>query len=406
MYRNVQSGKLKTPFYQEYPMDTSLVKAEIDLNALEQNIRELRKITAANARFMAVVKADAYGHGVLKVAQKALESGADCLGVARLHEAEGLRRAGIDAPILIFGFIFPEHCTLLSDLDVTATVYNRESAQLLDAQARKKGVKLRVHLKIDTGMGRVGMVVPPGSGSFYSLDASIRDVKTILKLNAVELEGMYTHFAKADDTDRTYTLSQIDIFSSFIRELKKENIHIPLCHAANSAAIMNFPESHFDMVRAGISIYGFFPAGEMSCPAVSLKPAMALKTIVTFTKKVPKGFKVSYGSTYEAEKETIIASTPIGYADGYSRLLSSRGHMLVKGEKAPIAGRVCMDQTLIDVGHIPGVRPGDEVVVMGRQGNQEITADDIAQQTGTINYEIVSGLTSRVQRVYSGSPGF
>ncbi|MFO7749223.1 MAG: alanine racemase [Desulfobacteraceae bacterium] len=382
-------------------MDLPLVKAEIDLTAIADNIRALKKITSEKSAFMAVVKANGYGHGAVEVAEKAAESKADRLGVSRLHEAETLRKAGNTLPVLIFGYTWPQQCTTLAELDLTATVFDLETAKALDAAARKKGVRVKIHLKVDTGMGRVGMVIPLAGTSPEIHKKAAADVEKILKLKAVELEGIYTHFAEADSFDKTYTLAQIDTFSEFLRTLEKNGITVPICHAANSAGIIDLPGSHFDMVRAGIAIYGLYPSGEVNQSRASLTPAMTLKTVVTFTKKVPRGFKVSYGTTYETEKETVIASIPVGYADGYPRLLSSNGQMLVKGEKAPIAGRVCMDQTLIDVGHIPGVKPGDEVVLLGRQQNGEITAEEIAAQTDTINYEVVSALTSRIPRFYS-----
>ncbi|HKK89776.1 MAG TPA: alanine racemase [Desulfobacteraceae bacterium] len=385
-------------------MDFPLVKAEIDLTAIAGNIQALKKITDEKSEFMAVVKADGYGHGAVEVARKAAENKVDRLGVARLHEAETLRRGGITLPILIFGYTWPEQCTTLAELDIAATVYDLETAQILDAAARKKGIRVRVHLKVDTGMGRVGMVIPLAGTSPEIHNKAAADVGEILKLRAVELEGIYTHFAEADSFDKTYTLAQIDTFSTFLDTLKKNGITLPICHAANSAGIIDLPGSHFDMVRAGIAIYGLYPSGEVNRSRACLTPAMTLKTMVTFTKNVPRGFKVSYGTTYETETETVIASIPVGYADGYSRLLSSNGQMLVRGEKAPIAGRVCMDQTLIDVGHIPGVKPGDEVVLLGRQQNSEITAEEIAAQTDTINYEVVSALTSRIPRVFYSLP--
>lgn len=400
-------------------MTVPLVFARIDLKALKDNISALRRLTGPRVKFMAVVKADAYGHGAVKVAETALETGADCLGVARFHEAEELRKAGINAPILIFGFTHPDLTEKLAELELTPTVYDLEMAEKFSDQARKKGVSIKAHLKIDTGMGRVGMlpdsrrlspITSTLSGksrdlSIVSNKQSVSDIKKILLLSNLELEGIYTHFAAADSADKSYARYQLRVFNLLLKDLKKEKIEFKICHAANSAAIIDIPESHFDMVRAGIAIYGLYPSGEVNKTRVVLKPAMELKSMITSVKRVPKGFKVSYGMTYETKKETVIASVPVGYADGFSRLLSSRGFMLVNGMRAPIAGRICMDQTLIDVGHIlPHVKTGDEVVLIGSQENNQkketITADEIGSLAGTINYEIVSSLTARVPRLY------
>jgi alanine racemase len=252
-------------------------------------------------------------------------------------------------------------------------------------------------------MGRVGLIIPRDLSDKTGQDRAVRTIEKIANLAFLDLDGIYTHFAAADAGDKTYTRLQIDLFSSLLNRLKKKGLHIKTCHAANSAGIIEFPESHFDMVRAGISIYGLYPSAEVDRKKVRLLPAMALKSVVTGVRKVPKGFFVSYGMTHETRKATQLASVPVGYADGFSRRFSSNGHMLVNGCRAPIVGRVCMDQTLIDVGAIPCVKPGDEVVVMGSQENDALDADELAARIGTINYEIVSTLTPRVERIYSGS---
>lgn len=396
-------------------MDYPLIYAQIDLDAVENNILALRKLTHENVKFMAVVKADAYGHGAVRVAQRAIETGAAWLGVARFHEAEELRKAGIQVPILIFGFTHPLLAEQIAELNLTPTIYNVEMAEALSYQAVKKSVNIKAHLKIDTGMGRVGMLpdsrrIPAESkgksetesnkNTISSNQKSIEEIKKIISLSKFELEGIYTHFAAADHRDKSYAEYQLKVFNLLLNDLKKEKIKFNICHAANSAAIIDLPQSHFDMVRAGIAMYGLYPSDEVDKTKVNLKPAMELRSVITSVKKVPKGFKVSYGMTYETDKKTIIASVPIGYADGFSRLLSSTGYMLVKGMRAPIAGRVCMDQTLIDVGHIPDVRTGDGVIIMGSQKDETISADEIASLTGTINYEIVSSLTSRVPKIF------
>ncbi len=379
-------------------MASSLVKASVNLDAVAKNIKALKQIVNQKAKFMAVVKADAYGHGALKVAEKALQSGADHLGVARVGEAVELREAGITAPMLVFGYVFPSQAVTLKELHLTSTVYNYNMAEALSQKACDLGIVLRVHLKIDTGMGRVGLITDHFKMTRKTI---IKEIKKITELPGIEAEGIYTHFAAADHGDRTYTDLQLERFDSLISDLKKEGIEFKVCHAANSAGIIGFPDSHYDMVRAGISLYGFYPSSEVDTSKVDFTPAMTLKSIVTSVRRVAPGFKVSYGMTHETKKETSLASVPIGYADGFSRLFSSNGHMLVKGEKAPIVGRICMDQTIIDVGHIPNVRVEDEVVIFGSQCGQVLSADELARNINTINYEIVSSLTSRVARVYS-----
>jgi alanine racemase len=384
-------------------MDYPLVTAHIDLDAIGHNVRNLKLMVKPPCEFMAVVKANGYGHGAVPVARQVLASGAERLGVARLHEAVTLRQAGIDAPILVFGYVHPSQVETLIDLDLTVTVFDFEMADHLSRAAKKCGQPVKAHLKTDTGMGRVGMIIPRDLSDKTALDRAVRAIEKTATLAFLDLEGIYTHFAVADARDKTYTNMQIDLFSSLVDRLETNGIHIKTCHAANSAGIIEFPESHFDMVRAGISIYGLYPSEEVDRKKVRLIPAMTLKSIVTGVRNVPKGFYVSYGMTHETPKATRLASVPMGYADGFSRRFSSNGHMLVNGHRAPIVGRVCMDQTLIDVGNIPHVKPGDEVVVMGSQGNDVIDADELAERIGTINYEIVSALTPRVERIYSGS---
>ncbi len=381
-------------------MAGSLVQAYIDLEAVAKNAAGLNALTPDTCRFMAVVKADGYGHGAVPVANKALDAGASWLGVARLEEAVPLRRAGIAAPLLVFGYIHPEQIKNALDLDVTATVYNLDMAKILSGELQKTGRSLDVHIKVDTGMGRVGMIVEDNQSKKGARKKLIQEIKTIAGLPNIRLKGIYTHFAASDSNDKSYTENQIHLFDSLLSDLDKAGIDIEMRHAANSAGIIAHPGSHYDMVRAGISLYGLPPSGEVDLSKVKLYPAMALKTILTSVRQVPKDFCVSYGMTHKTGKPTRLASVPVGYADGFSRLFSSNGHMLVKGIRAPILGRVCMDQTMIDVGHIDDIAPGDEVVIFGCQGGECVTADELAKRVGTINYEIVSALTSRVQRVY------
>ena len=377
----------------EYP----LVKACINLDAIQKNIQNLKQMTDKNSKFMAVVKADGYGHGAVRVAQKALQSGEDWLGVARLNEAVELRNAGINAPILVFGYIHPSQAAIIKDLDLVTTVYGLNMAKALSNEAKLLNKPVKVHLKVDTGMGRVGMVIKPAKKQV------LKKIQEIVKLPGIALKGIYTHFAAADSKDRTYTDLQIELFASLLEDLKKNGLELSTCHAANSAGIIEFPRSHFDMVRAGISIYGLYPSCEVDQTKIKLTPAMTLKSIVTAVRDVPKGFYVSYGMTHETQRQTRLASVPIGYADGFSRQFSSNCVMLVKGHRASVVGRVCMDQTMIDVGNIPDVTPGCEVVLIGSQGDETLGADELANRVNTINYEVVSALTARVKKIYSDS---
>ncbi len=384
-------------------MDSPLVWVEVDLEAIAHNVRELRRITDSGAGLMAVVKANAYGHGVIEVTRKALENGADSLGVARLEEGIELRKAGIKESVLIFGYTPPALAHKLIGFDLTQTIWSYTTAQALSDVAVSSNKQIKVHLKVDTGMGRLGLLPdcrrPPVTEQNL-IGNAVREAKSISQLAGLELEGVYTHFATADSSDKTYAGMQFEMFVDFLNELRRAGMTPSLCHAANSAAIIDMPESHLDMVRAGIAIYGLYPSDEVNKRRIVLKPAMTLKSKIVHLKKVPPGFKVSYGSTYQTSKLTTIASIPVGYADGFNRLLSSRGHMLVRGRRAPIVGRVCMDQTMLDVGHIPDVNLEDEVVIFGTQGYESITVDEIAASLNTINYEIVSALTARVPVIY------
>lgn len=383
-------------------MNASLVRAEIDLKAIAHNIKELRRITHPNARLMGVVKANGYGHGAIEVARCALQNGAEVLGVARVEEAMRIREAGIEVPILIFGYTLPELTADLLEYDLTQTVYTYASAQELSQTATALKKKIKIHLKVDTGMGRLGLLpqnFQHENSVVINADA-IEESLAIAGLNGLELEGIFTHFATADSADKAYAEDQLDLFMNFLNRLRKAGLEPPVRHAANSAALIDMPQSHLDMVRPGIASYGLYPSDEVNKKHIPLKPAMALKARIIHLKKVPAGFKVSYGSTHQTPKATTIATIPIGYADGLNRLLSSRGQMLVHGQRVPIVGRVCMDLTMLDVGHIDTVQVGDEVVIFGQQGSDSITVDEIASSLKTINYEIVSTITDRVPRIY------
>ncbi len=375
--------------------------AEIDLSALAHNCREVKKSLGPQTRFMAVVKADGYGHGAVEAARTALDHGADRLGVARLQEAVALRQAGLTPPILIFGHTSPDSVQILAEHGLTQTVYDFDYAQTLSRAAGSLGASLDVHLKIDTGMGRLGLVaVPePGSGDLFRPQV-VGEAKAIAALDNLSFEGVYTHFAQADSSDKTHALGQLDCFLELLQALSKEGVEFPIRHAANSAAVIDLPQSHLDMVRPGLMLYGLYPSPDVDMTRVGLKSVLSLKSRITQLKSVASGFKISYGSTFATQGKTAIATIPVGYADGFSRVLSSRGDMLVRGRRAPIAGRVCMDQTMLDVGHIDGVQSGDEVVIYGRQGDKDLPVEEVADLCWTINYETVATVMARVPRIY------
>jgi alanine racemase len=383
-------------------MNQPFVWAEIDLAAIAHNIRELRRITRPQAELMVAVKANGYGHGATAVARTALANGANQLGVARIEEGIELRRAGIDAPILVFGYT-PAH--LVPEMiahDLMASVFSLESARAMHA-AVPGNATLVIHPKVDTGMGRLGLLPDAQrcrlDGAAEGLGA-IDEVAGIANLDRLRLDGLWTHYASSDEKDKTYTRMQLEAFNGFARQVEERGISIRCRHSANSGAIIDLPETHMDMVRAGISVYGLYPSQDVNQGRIDLQPAMTLKARIVHLKTVPAGTRISYGGTWQAPKDTAIATIPVGYGDGYSRGLSNRGEMLVNGQRAPIVGRVCMDLTMIDVGHIASVAIGDEVVLIGRQGEATISAEAVAAAVDTINYEVTTSLTSRVPRVF------
>lgn len=379
------------------------VWAEIDLAAIAQNIRNLRAGLTNNARLMAVVKANAYGHGAVPVAGQALSAGADCLAVARLAEALELRYAGISCPILIFGHTPPEMADKLMDFDLIQTVYAYADARDLDLRAQAYGRAIRVHVKIDTGMGRLGVAGWPD----FSRDAcgnAAEEVAAICSLPGLSAEGVYTHFATADSPDPAGTRRQLEVFLQILSVLERRGITFSVRHAANSAAAINLPETHLDMVRPGISIYGCYPSQEAEQSGIHLAPAMSLLARIVHLKSVDPGFRVSYGWTEQTRKKTVIATVPIGYADGYDRHFSSRGKMLLRGFPAPVIGRVCMDHTMIDVGAVPDPACGEPVLIFGRDTRGTLAVDHLAHTLGTIHYEVLSRISARIPRIYKFVP--
>lgn len=384
-------------------MNSQLVWAEVNLKTIGNNIRQVRKITGANVRFMAVVKANAYGHGMIEVAKCAMDNGADAFGVAKISEAIRLREAGLELPVLIFGFTPLSFAKHLVEYDFTQTVYSNEMAEALSTAAVVLGKKIRIHVKIDTGMGRLGLL-PDCLRYVDSLSEKrneiVCEIESIDKLPGLETEGVFTHFATADSKDKTYANRQFEIFTEILDQLHSHGLDIPVKHAANSAAIIDMPETHLDMVRCGILVYGLYPSADVNHHRISIKPAMALKTRIIHLKRVQPGFKISYGGTFEAGRSIVIATLPVGYSDGLNRLLSSGGYMLVSGKRANIAGRVCMDLTMLDMNDDLKVAVEDEVVILGRQGKAAITADEIALLTNTINYEVLTSIPENIKRYY------
>jgi alanine racemase len=364
--------------------------AEIDLRAIRSNLAGIRRLLAPSTRLMAIVKANAYGHGMLEVARVCLEEGATYLGVANPQEALILRAEGIRAQILVLGYMPEASADAMVENHIDATVFDLDTALALSQAATRADGEARVHLKIDTGMGRIGLQPD---------DASIELIREIALLPGIFIQGIFSHLATADYTDKSFARQQCQVFKRFVERLEAAGISIPLKHLANSAAIMEMPETHFDMVRAGIITYGLYPSDEVDKSKLDLIPAMRLKSRISLVKIIPTGQSVSYGRTYVSQQETLVATVPIGYADGYSRLLSNRSWAVIKGHKVPLIGTVCMDQCMFDVSGIGEVHIGDEVVLFGTP-EDGVTADDLAHIIGTINYEIVCAPSSRIVRTY------
>lgn len=364
--------------------------AEIDLDKLAYNMKNIKKL-AKDKEVIAVVKADCYGHGAVDVAPVLLENGASRLAVAILTEGIELRENNITAPIMILGYTPIKLGKELIENDIEQTVYSLDYAKELSEVALSMGKKAKVHIALDTGMGRIG---------FIPSKKSLDEVIEISKLKGIDMIGLFTHFSTADEEDKSYTYEQFNKITSFIKELEGIGINIPIKHAANSGAIMDMPETYLDAVRAGIILYGYYPSDEVKKENLDIKPVLTLKTTISHVKEVEKNTSISYGRTFKTNKRSIIATLPIGYADGYSRLLSGKAKVIVNGKFANVVGRVCMDQCMIDVTDIGEVKVGDEVILLGEEGDLKFNADDFAKIMGTINYEIICMLKQRVPRVY------
>jgi alanine racemase len=352
---------------------------EINLDAIANNVKNIKKLIGKKKELMAVVKGNAYGCDILEVSSLVLNNGATRLAVARLEEGIFLRKAGITVPILILGLTLKQQAELLVSYNITPTVCEYEMIEKLSESAIKEDKVVKVHIKVDTGMGRIG-IFPHNI---------LRFIKRIRALKNVEIEGIFTHFSVADEKDKTYTEEQFRKFMEVLTVLEKEEIKIPIKHVGNSATLLDLPHMWLDLVRPGISMYGLYPSTEVQ-KTIKLIPAHSFKTRIIFLKELSMGESIGYGRTYTTnQRRTKVASLPLGYADGYNRLLSNQGEVLVRGRRFPVIGRVCMDQCVIDVTNLPQVEIGDEVVLWGRQGREEITVEEIAERIGTINYEIV-----------------
>lgn len=359
--------------------------AEVNLENLAHNFRQIKKSVLKGTKILVTVKADAYGHGLIPVAKRLLIAGVDSFGVASIDEGIILRKAGINIPILILGLILKKDIAPLFKYRLTPTVCDEDLARAINKEAMRRKRPISVHIKVDTGMGRIGLM---------HYDAE-KIIKNIFKLKFLIKEGLFTHFAFAD-MNKEFTQYQIDLFNCLVNRLELQGIRFPLVHAANSMGLLDYKNSHFTMVRPGLVIYGLYPKENLQ---IHLKPVLSLKTRVVFVKKLPFGYGVSYGHAYVTKKDTKVATLPIGYGDGYPRNLSNRAPVLIKGRRFKISGRICMDQIMVDVGN-HSVRPGDEVVLIGSQGVNKITAEQLASLSGTIPYEIVCGLGSRIPRIY------
>ena len=364
--------------------------AEVDLGALEFNYRQIQKRIPEGVKLLAVVKADAYGHGAIPVSLKLEKLGVEYLGVAIPEEGVELRRGGVKAPILVLGGIFGREVDQIFRFRLTPVIFRKDSLKLLSQEAERRRRKVKVHLKVDTGMGRLG--VP--------LSAWPDFLKEVKRFPKVEIEGILSHFSMLD-AEKDYTLNQWGAFQKAVTIAQEMGISCQYLHMASSATLTVFPGYSAKLVRPGIMLYGSYPSPKFQS-LIPLKPVMTLKTRIYFLKSVPPGTRISYGGTFKTKRESLIATLPIGYADGYSHHLSNHGEVLIHGKRAPVVGKVCMDFIMVDVTHIPRVSVGDEVILMGRQGREQITAEEIAEKINSISYEVLCLIGKRVPRIYKG----
>lgn len=366
------------------------VYAEIDLDAVVFNMESMRRNIAPETGMIGVVKADGYGHGAVPIAY-AIDPYVAGYAVATVDEALILRNHGIEKPILILGVTHKSRYENLLEGDIRPAVFTMEQACPLSDLAVSKGTRAKIHLALDTGMSRIGLEADEGGADLAA---------QIAALAGIEVEGLFTHFAKADEADKAAAHRQMEDYCHFVKLLEERGVEIPVKHCSNSAGIIDLPEANMDLVRAGISIYGMYPSDEVDQEQVALKPVMALKSFITYIKPLKAGRAVSYGGTFVAERPMRVATIPVGYGDGYPRNLSGKGYVLIRGKKAPILGRVCMDQFMVDVTGIPDASAEDEVTLIGRDGGEEILVEDLARLSGGFHYEIVCDIGKRVPRVY------
>ena len=352
----------------------------------------MHKKIKPGTKIMAVVKADGYGHGAIPIA-KEIDALDYVYGYAVANVEEGLllRKNGIKKPILILGYIFPDQYETVIEAEIDPSVFTLEMAKELSDAAGRVGKDCKLHFAIDTGMSRIGYQVS---------EASAEEMAQIAALPHMIVEGAFTHFSKADEYDKTFTYEQIDKFKTMIRLLEQKGIHVPICHCSNSAGIAEVSEANMDMVRAGITLYGLWPSDEVDRNSLDLKPVMEVKTHVAYVKHLEAGRMISYGGTFCTKRESVIATIPVGYADGYCRGLSGKGSVLIHGHRAPICGRVCMDQFMVDITDIPDVKIGDEVTLIGKDGTEEITLEEVGELSGRFNYEFACVLGKRVPRAF------
>ena len=363
--------------------------AEINLGAIEHNLSEIKKLLGEGVKTLAVVKADAYGHGLVPVSKR-IENKVDYFAVATVEDALALRENEIKKPIIILSYTSPLQYDALLGNDITATIYNVEEAKLLSDMAEEQGVKVKIHVPVDTGMGRIGFT-PDEEGA----DA----VCEIFGMKGLYLEGLFSHYALADCADKTVAQKQSELFDNFVEMLEKRGVDIPIKHMNNSAGTIDLPKK-YDMCRVGIALYGLYPSDEVDMETIKLRPAMEVFSHIVHLKTVPAGTKIGYGHIYEAPSERRIATVSIGYADGYKRCLTGVGYVLIGGQKAPIVGKICMDQFMAEVTDIPDIKVGDTVVVMGKDGDEEITAEKLGAMCHSFNYEIICSFMPRVKRIY------
>lgn len=386
MAKAMEDGNLNI---QESVESYQRVRVDIDLDAAVENMKNMKANLRPETKMLAVVKTDGYGHGAPQIAE-AIEPLDFVWGyaTATFEEAHLLRIAGVKKPVLILSYSFPYCYPKLSENEIRPAVFREDTLSQLEEVAEKTGKKIKVHVKVDTGMGRIG-ISPDEKGLEF--------IKLLLSCKGLELEGIFTHFARADEADKSNALLQLKVFREFVERAQKEfQIQIPIKHCSNSAGILEIPDANMDLVRAGITLYGLYPSDEVKKDVIPLKPVLSLHSHVVYVKEVRKGQSISYGGTFTADKTMKVATIPVGYGDGYPRSLSSKGYVLIRGKRAPILGRVCMDQFMVDVSEIPDCECGDEVILIGGG----ITAEELGDLSGRFNYELVCDLGKRIPRVF------